>query len=95
VKVIKRPYDNKFAEKTGISPDTIGNLENNKYAPTPDTIDRICAAYDVTPFDLLLPEAGNEGAAVIDLINKKLKLCSVNQLNFINSVIDSTRRENL
>lgn len=83
----------KFAELVGVSSDTIGNLENNKYAATPETIDKICSASNVTPFDLLLPPTGKDETSIIDSINKKLKLCSNNQLQLIEEMIDLIRQK--
>ena len=81
----------KFAELCGISQDSVGNLENNKYAPSPDTIDKICDAFNITPFDLLLPKVGQAETDKMDLIIKKLKLCNESQLDFIGSMIDLVR----
>ena len=84
-----------FAETIGISIEALRNIEQCKSTPTAKTIDRICLAYKVTPFDLLIPEVGKDEEALIASINKKLKLCTKNQLSFIDSVIESMRREHL
>ena len=43
----------KFSEKCGISSDNYRNLEHNRHMPKAVTIDKICAAFNITPIDLL------------------------------------------
>lgn len=77
----------KFAELVDISVDGIRNLEHNKYAPTAKTIDSICSAFNITPFDLLLPDA-QQDEEIIKEINNKLKLCDNDKLKRISKIID-------
>lgn len=43
----------KFSEKCGLSVDGYRNIEHNRYTPKAVTIDKICAAFNITPIDLL------------------------------------------
>lgn len=77
----------KFAELVDVSVDRIRNIEKNRYTPTAKTIDRICSAFNITPFELLLPDA-QQDAEVIEEINNKLKLCDNDKLKRISKIID-------
>ncbi len=77
----------KFAEKVGISTEALRNIEYNKYAPKADTIDNICKAFNITPFDLLLPDI-NQDKNLIDEIVCKLKLADNDKLKRISQIID-------
>ena len=97
IKLLTIEYDSAVSEKmleVRLGGGVIGKmLENNKYAATPETIDKICSASNVTPFDLLLPPTGKDETSIIDSINKKLKLCSNNQLQLIEEMIDLIRQK--
>ena len=81
-----------FAEKTGISVDGLRKLEKNCYAPKPDTIDKICDTFHISPFDLLIePHSGDKNSAILT-INKKLKTCSIEQLIKIDEIIDIIKK---
>ncbi len=81
-----------FAEKVGISVDGLRKLEKNCYAPKPDTINKICDTFRISPFDLLIePHSGDKNSA-ITVINKKLKTCSIEQLTKIDEIIDIIKK---
>lgn len=80
----------KFAEYTGISVEGLRNIEKDRYAPKPATIDSICAAFNITPFDLLLPDVSID-ENLISEINSKLKLCKNDDLQRISKMIDIIR----
>ncbi len=77
----------KFAELIELSTDGVSNIENGKYAPKADTIDNICKAFNITPFDLLLPEI-NQDKNWINEIVCKLKLADNDKLKRISQIID-------
>ena len=77
----------KFAELIELSTDGVSNIENGKYAPKADTIDNICKAFNITPFDLLLPDI-NQDKNLIDEIVCKLKLADNDKLKRISQIID-------
>ena len=77
----------KFAELIELSTDGVSNIENGKYAPKADTIDNICKAFNITPFDLLLPEI-NQDKNLINEIVCKLKLADNDKLKRISQIID-------
>lgn len=80
----------KFAEKADISVDGYRALEKSRYAPQPETIDKICDAFNITPFELLLPDSEN-GADLINEIHCKLKLCKPEDLKRVSAMIDIIR----
>lgn len=77
----------KFAEKVGLSTEALRNIEYNKYAPKADTIDSICQAFNITPFELLLPET-EQDKDLLNEINCKLKLADNDKLRRISKIID-------
>ena len=78
----------KFAEYAGVSSDTIYNIEYNRYAPRPETIDKICSAYNVQYFELLAPEKFSDKKDIISFINLKLNTLNENDLNKLSDIID-------
>ena len=76
-----------FAEKTGISVQGLSNIERNKYQPSSDTVDRICAAFNIHPIELLLCGDKNSNETLISDIIAKLKLCDNKQLSQISEII--------
>ena len=81
-----------FAEKVGISVDGLRKLEKNVYAPKADTIDKICATFNISPFDLLIEQPTGDKSSAITTINKKLKTCCVEDLAKINAMIDIIKK---
>ncbi len=77
----------KFAEYAGISVEGLRNIEKNRYAPKANTIDSICSAFKITPFELLLPDA-QQDEEIIEEIHNKLKLCDNDKLKRISKIID-------
>ncbi len=78
----------KFAEIVGMSVQGYRNLEQNKYQPTADTVDKICDVFNISPIDLLLPEPQNNLQEIKTLINRKLDICDLEKLIRISSMID-------
>ncbi len=79
-----------FAEKANMSVEGYRNLEKNRYAPNPETIDKICMAFNITPFELLLPDT-NSGSSLLEEIQDKLMLCNNDSLRRISKMIDIIR----
>ena len=42
-----------LAEKIGVTPQGVSNIERNKYQPTADTINKICEVFNIHPVELL------------------------------------------
>ena len=76
-----------FAGIIGMSVQGFRNIEQCKYQPTSDTIDAICAAFDITPFELLIPPTPEDNQKIILHIIQKLKLLNKDKLKFIDGVI--------
>ena len=80
-----------FSEIAHISTDGLRKLEQNKYAPKSDTIDKICKAFNITPFDLLVEPLSGGSKSMADAIYKKLQLCNEQELRKIDAMIDIIR----
>ena len=78
----------KFAEKINMSVQGYRNIENNKYLPTAETIDKICTVFKITPVELLLPNPQDNLVEIKKLINNKLDNCTLDKLIRINNMID-------
>ena len=81
----------KFAEILSLSVEAIRNIEHKKYTPSASTIDTICATFNISPVDLLIPKLTNEQKTVITAINEKIKDCKYQELVGINDMIDIIR----
>lgn len=81
----------KFAEKANISVEGYRAIEKSRNMPQPDTIDKICKAFKLTPFDLLLPDTSVD-ENLMEEISCKLKLCTANDLRKISQMIDLIRK---
>jgi len=77
-----------FGEKIGLSVEAVRNIEQGKFTPTAKTIDAICEAFDITPFELLIPPTPQDSQKIILHIIQKLKLLDNSKLKFISGVID-------
>ena len=65
----------KFAEKIGLQPRSLTDIENGKYLPKPVNIDKICTILNIAPaelFRLPLNAADNKKLEMIKEINEKL-----------------------
>jgi len=80
-----------FAGIIGMSVQGLRNIEQLKYQPTADTIDIICNAFEVTPYDLLIQPIPDDEQKKLITIIQKLKLCDKKQLDFIDGVINLLR----
>lgn len=81
-----------FSSKIDMSIQGLRNIEQGKYQPTADTIDKICDTFHISPFDLLIePHSGDKNSAILT-INKKLKTCSIEQLTKIDEIIDIIKK---
>lgn len=78
----------KFAERVGLTTEGIRNIEQSKSTPTAKTIDTICSAFDITPFELLIPPTPEDEQKLILSIIQRLKLFNKDKLKFISGVID-------
>lgn len=77
-----------FAEKINMSVQGYRNIEHNRYLPTAETIDKICVTFEISPIELLLPEAQNELKEIKKIINLKLDNCKLEKLIRISNMID-------
>lgn len=77
-----------FAERIGMSVQGYRNIEQSKYLPTADTIDKICDVFNIQPVELLLPEPQANLEELLSLINNKLRNCDLDRLIKINNLID-------
>lgn len=82
----------KFAEKIGIQWRNLTDLENGKYIPRPENIDRICEKLNM-PVSMLFQETQedfcSERAEKIKLINLKLLVLNDEKLNIAYKIITS------
>lgn len=86
IKKLRKEFNlsrDEFAEKVGVSTDTICNLENNRYAPKPETIDKICESFNITPLFLLKPNLSSNKKQVLDVIGLELEHFDVEDLYLI------------
>ncbi len=81
-----------FSSKIDMSIQGLRNIEQCKYQPTADTIDKICDTFNVSPFDLLIESHSGEKSSIISAINKKVKICSEDELAKIDAIIDIIRK---
>ena len=75
-----------FAEKIGISIQGLSTIERNRYQPSAETIDKICAAFQISPVELLIDNSGTNDELIND-INIKLKMCSRKKIKQISDII--------
>lgn len=78
----------RFAEKICMSVQGYRNIEHSRYLPTADTIDKICAVFNIQPVELLLPDTQENLDRLRELINIKLRSCDIDKLIKINNFID-------
>lgn len=76
-----------FAEKIDISIQGLSNIERNRYQPTAETIDKICKAFKITPYELLLPEISDK-ENIIKNITLMLSSCPKSKLKKIYKIIN-------
>jgi transcriptional regulator with XRE-family HTH domain len=63
----------KFSELIEITPNYLNAVENGKYFPSPEVIDRICKVLEILPYQLFLEEqtfSNSEKTQTIQLISK-------------------------
>ncbi len=73
-----------FAEKIDISIQGLSNIERNRYQPTAETIDKICKAFKITPYELLLPEISDKE----NIINSYALILPEKQIKKIYKIIN-------
>lgn len=79
-----------FAERLGMSPQAISNIERNKYMPSAATINKICEEFDITPDMLCLPEdSSNTKSDVIRRILIYLNSLDTKQLKHIEKIVST------
>lgn len=80
----------KFAEKIGLTPQGISNIERNKYMPSAESINKICEEFDITPDVLCQVEIKNASKAdVIRQINNRLNRLSLQELKQVLKITDT------
>lgn len=81
-----------FSEKIGISVHGLSNLERNKYQPTSDTIDKICAVFNVHPVDLLIDYPENlDTKDLLSQINVLLQTFDKKELEKVYKVLTALK----
>ena len=83
----------KFAEKSVLTVETIRNIEHNKCTPTAKTINSICEVFGVTPVSLLLPTPEFDKNQLLNIINIKLQDASIEEISKINDIIDIIKKK--
>ena len=80
----------KFAEKVGLTPQGVSNIERNKYLPSAESINKICEEFDITPDVLCRIEIKNASKTdVIRQINSKLNRLSLQELKQVLKITDT------
>lgn len=82
----------KFSDKCGLSTDNYRNLEYNRHSPKSSTIDKICATFNLTPFELL--RYGIERPNNIEQYTDLLNGLSETQINMVKDFIALVRKYN-
>ncbi len=82
----------KFSDKCGLSTDNYRNLEYNRHSPKSSTIDKICATFNLTPFELL--RYGIEQPNNIEQYTDLLNGLSETQINMVKDFIALVRKYN-
>lgn len=79
-----------LAEKIGVTPQAVSNLERNKYMATAETIDKICEVLNATP-DVLCrkPISKSSKSDILLRINSDLEKLSPDQLKQILKIIET------
>ena len=88
IRIKSKLTQEQFAEQINMSVQGYRNIEHNKYLPTAETIDKICRLFNISPVEILLPDEQNNLSDIKQIINFKLKNCSLEKLIRINSMID-------
>ena len=63
----------KFSELIDLTPNYLNAVENGKYFPSPDVIDKICNVLQILPYQLFLEhqsDSNSEKTQLIQLISK-------------------------
>ena len=76
----------KFAKKVNMSVQGYRNIEQNKYMPTAETIDKICEEFNISPIELILPDSNQSCEEIKQLIQLKLANCDLEKLIKINNL---------
>lgn len=80
----------KFAEKVEVQPRSLTDFENGKYLPKVETIDRICNKLNIPVgvlFQLPIDEVEDEKSERIRLINEKLAVMDLEQINVFYNIV--------
>lgn len=88
IRLSKKLTQEVFAEKINMSVQGYRNIEQGKYLPTAQTIDKICECFDIQPIDLLTPTPNENTKEFQDLIVAKIKNLSLDKLVKVNQIID-------
>ena len=83
-----RITQSELADKTGLTPKYISNIETSHSIPSIETVMKICSALDVTPDYLLLGIATEKELAKLEELNRMLKSCNDIQLSKIHEYIE-------
>lgn len=80
----------RFAEKIGISVPSLSNLERAVHHPKPETIDKICEVFKITPDVLCLSlQKDSSKTDIIRNINIHLNNLNKSQLEQITQIIET------
>lgn len=79
----------KFSEKCGLSsPDNYRNIEYNRHMPRPETINKICDAFNITPIELMTITINSTPQEKIDNIITRISNLNATQLNLLEGFLD-------
>ncbi len=83
----------KFCEKCGLNTDNYRNLEYNRHSPKSSTVDKICLAFNLTPFELL--RYGTKQPNSIEQIMDSLSGLTDTQIDMVRDFIGLVRNYKL
>lgn len=78
----------KFAEAIGLSVEAVRNIEHQKYTPSANTIDKICATFNIKVIELLLDEPNADKTALMQRLNHKIATFTTEELLRLNDIAD-------
>ena len=78
----------KFCEKCGINTNNYRNLEYNRHMPNPETINKICDTFKLTPIELIAISLNTTPVENINNLNSKIKGLDAKQINILSGFID-------
>ncbi len=69
----KKLTQEQLAEYIGIETSSVSNIENGRYFPTAENLDKIMQVLKISPSDLFISEYNNQHDYLIEELNKAMK----------------------